>query len=380
MPARAAGTIPWQGGLQQGIVSSPFLNDIAGVRVAPHGDAEVLATIREPYFDRTYGRYCSHRNTPNRLEVAEHPAAVRKGNVVYLAHPLGMIYHRGGARVHRELFINALRLLHTRPAIAAELPSAGRVTLMHQPEQRRYIAHLMYAPPLQRGNCMVIEDLPALHDVALTVRVPEAVTAATLAPQGTTLALTAVDGALRMTAPLVVGHQAVVLAYRRAGRSRRAARGCAERPRGGGAAVPSTLVGGAGAQLFTRVFEEPVRRGAHHALAHEAQLAAPAGRVATVEGRLGIVYERIVGPSLLAHTRAHLWRARACGRVLGELHAALHGVAGEGLMPLHDYVRWNLERAPGIAAELRADLLARLAALPEGEVLCHGDLHPDNGC
>ncbi len=134
-------------------------------------------------------------------------------------------------------------------------------------------------------------------------------------------------------------------------------------------------------KLFHAGFrEEPVRREAHTTrLAHEAGLAAPAvGELVTVEGRLGIVYERIVGPSLLAHTRAHLWRARACGRVLGELHAALHGVAGEGLMPLHDYVRWNLERAPGIAAELRADLLARLAALPEGEVLCHGDLHPDN--
>ena len=199
--------------LRAGIVGSPFLNDLAAVRMAPRADAEVLAAIHEPYFDRTYGRYCSHRNTPNRLELAEHPAALRQGSVVYLAHPLGMIYHRGGARVHRDLFINALRLLHTRPAVAANLPSAGRVTLMHQPAQRRYIAHLMYAPPLQRGNCLVIEDLPPLHDVELTVCVPQTIAAATLAPQGATLALAADGDALHLTVPQVVGHQAVVLAY-----------------------------------------------------------------------------------------------------------------------------------------------------------------------
>ncbi|MEN6479157.1 MAG: alpha-amylase family protein [Anaerolineales bacterium] len=199
--------------LRQDLVASPFLNDIAAIRVAPNPEATVLATIKEPYFDRTYGHYCSHRNTPNRVETAEHPAALRCGNVVFLAHRLGEIYYRGGARVHRQFLINALRLLHERPAIEAELPSAGRVTLMHQPEQRRYIAHLLYAPPLQRGGCLVIEDQPPLHDVGLRVRVPEPVTGVTLAPQGEGLPFERRDGVLAMKVPLVVGHQAVVLSY-----------------------------------------------------------------------------------------------------------------------------------------------------------------------
>jgi hypothetical protein len=173
----------------------------------------VLASIKEPYFDRTYGRYCSHRNTANRIETAAHPAALRQGNVVFMAHPLGAIYHQEGARVHRDLFINALRLLHQRPAIEADLPSAGRVTLMHQPDQRRYIAHLMYAPPLQRGGCLVIEDFPPLRDVTLTIRVPEAITTVTLAPQQQALATQSVGGVFQVTVPQVIGHQAVMLAY-----------------------------------------------------------------------------------------------------------------------------------------------------------------------
>jgi hypothetical protein len=199
--------------LATGLVRSPFFNYRAGIRVAPTQGAEVLASIKEPYFDRTYGRYCSHRNTANRIETAAHPAALRQGNVVSMAHPLGAIYHQEGARVHRDLFINALRLLHQRPAIEADLPSAGRVTLMHQPDQRRYIAHLMYAPPLQRGGCLVIEDFPPLRDVTLTIRVPEAITTVTLAPQQQALATQSVGGVFQVTVPQVIGHQAVMLAY-----------------------------------------------------------------------------------------------------------------------------------------------------------------------
>ncbi len=40
--------------LIDGLVASPFFNYEAAVRVEPDADAEVLATIHEPYFDRTY--------------------------------------------------------------------------------------------------------------------------------------------------------------------------------------------------------------------------------------------------------------------------------------------------------------------------------------
>jgi hypothetical protein len=73
------------------IVSRPFLNYEAAMRVQPDPDVEILATIREPYFSRTYATFCSHRNTPHRPEDAAHPGIVRKGNVVFMAHALGRI-------------------------------------------------------------------------------------------------------------------------------------------------------------------------------------------------------------------------------------------------------------------------------------------------
>ena len=59
--------------LADGLVRSPFLSYTAALCVEPDEDAEVLAAIREPYFSRTYGKYCGHQNTPYQMEAAPHP-------------------------------------------------------------------------------------------------------------------------------------------------------------------------------------------------------------------------------------------------------------------------------------------------------------------
>ena len=194
------------------VVTSPFLN-YAGALRARLTDAESLAAIREPYFDRTYGHYCSHQNTPNRLENADHPGAWRKGNVVVLPHRLGDMYFQHGARLHRQVFANALGLVYQSPVLAVSLPSAGRVSLVHQPEKRRYVAHLMYGPPMQRGRCMVIEDLVPLHDTPVSLRVPEAVQSARLAPSGVGLSLERAGDSVSVLVPEFRGHTAVVFQY-----------------------------------------------------------------------------------------------------------------------------------------------------------------------
>jgi hypothetical protein len=198
-----------------GLPPTPFLNYEAAVRIRPT-DGQPLAAIREPYFDRTYGKFCSHQNTPYQLKDAPHPAGIRKGNVVYLAHALGAMYGRHGARAHRDYFINALRLVYPRQMqrMWAGLPSAGRATFIHQPQHGRYVVHLLYAPPLQRGRCQVIEDLPALHDVPVELRVAQRISRAYLAPQNKTLRIARTSGMTKVTVPRFSCHQAVVMEYR----------------------------------------------------------------------------------------------------------------------------------------------------------------------
>jgi hypothetical protein len=200
--------------LAEELVRSPFLNYEAAIRAVPKPGAQVLAGIREPYFSRTYGAYCGHQNTPYRLEPAEHPAAVASGNVLWLAHGLDRSYYHHGAKVHRRFFTNAVHRLHTRPLAEAILPSAGRISLLHQPEHQRYVLHLLYAPPLQRGRCLVIEDVVPLRDVVTTFRLPVQPKRVRLLPAGSSLSPRAGEaGSFTVIVPRFACHAAVVVEY-----------------------------------------------------------------------------------------------------------------------------------------------------------------------
>ena len=202
--------------LGKGLVDSPFLNYAAAIR-AKLTKAKPLAAIREPYFDRTYARYCSHMNTPFRTKDAPHPGAWSYGNLVYLPHPLGKIYAENGARVHRDFFLNALHLVYPKrkQAFSVDMPSGARVSLVHQPDRNRYVAHLLYGPPTPRGRAQVIEDLVPLRDVPVRLSVPEPIAKATLPLAGKALKMKRSGRAVAVTVPEVQCHQMVVFEYRR---------------------------------------------------------------------------------------------------------------------------------------------------------------------
>ena len=193
------------------VVSSPFLNYSPGLRTKPT-TGQPLAFIREPYFSRTYGHYSGHENTPYQLEDSAFPAVVRNGNVIFFAHSLDRLYYANGVRLHRELFKNAIDLLDTEPVLKVTgLPSSGRVSLLHQESEHRYVAHLLYSPALQRGDCKVIEDFPPIPGVTLEVRVHERVTKVRTIPDGVTLAFTRKNGVVTAAVPAFTMHTGIVL-------------------------------------------------------------------------------------------------------------------------------------------------------------------------
>jgi hypothetical protein len=199
--------------IQTGVVSSPFLNYEAALRCQPAAGSDILAHIREPYFDRTYEKYCSHQNTPYQLNNAAHPGIIKTGNVIYIAHPIDKLYFEHGAQLHRQVFINALRLLHDTPMVETELPSAGRLAFLHQPDENRYVAHLLYGPPLQRGRCLVIEDLPTLYDIPVRIDSPKKIKRAMMIPSGKILQMTTDKGYTTVNVPEFECHTGVVFEY-----------------------------------------------------------------------------------------------------------------------------------------------------------------------
>jgi len=87
------------------------------------------------------------------------------------------------------------------------------VSLLHQKEQKRYVTHLLYGPPITRGVCEVIEDLPTLYDVPLSVNLPVNVKRAILIPDMKELKIKRDNGRLLVKVPKFSCHCAIAFEY-----------------------------------------------------------------------------------------------------------------------------------------------------------------------
>jgi len=199
--------------IKKNIVSSPFLNYESGLLVKlTTGTA--LAVLREPYFNRTYAQYSGHRETPYKLEDSQYPAVVKNANVIYFTHSLDKLYYTHAVRLHRELFNNAIDLLVNSPMLKVNnLPSSGRVSLLKQENEKRYVAHLLYAPALQRGEVQVIEDLVPVSGVQIEINVQEKVKNVYAIPCNQKLKFSTSGQMIKVNVPTFTMHTGIVLEY-----------------------------------------------------------------------------------------------------------------------------------------------------------------------
>ncbi len=135
-------------------------------------------------------------------------------------------------------------------------------------------------------------------------------------------------------------------------------------------------------KLFRPEFDRgAVEREANIARAVRAAGApAPAvGDIVAINGRFGLVYERVVGVRMSDVLLRQPWRAASLGRRLARLQASMHALQAPATLPsLHDELHARIERARQLPRELRGALLQSLADLAPGDSLCHGDFHPAN--
>lgn len=197
--------------ISQGLVKSPFLCYDSAHLV--EGRGEMLAALRNPYFSRTYGKYCSHYNTPYKLEDTCYPAVIKNNNIVYFAHQLAKMYKDYGVTFHRILFNNALKLIYDNPIVEVDMPSAGRIRFVDQKDNNRYILHLLYGNPIQRGGVSVIEDLPEIHDVQIKIRTDRQVKKVYSVPQMEEIPYKTGNGEINIIFPKFSCHQIIAISY-----------------------------------------------------------------------------------------------------------------------------------------------------------------------
>ena len=96
----------------------------------------------------------------------------------------------------------------------------------------------------------------------------------------------------------------------------------------------------------------------------------------TIDGRAGIIYERVEGPSMLAVLTKKPWRVNRLARLLAELQTEVHRLSGEGLPSLRASLSGTIQRVENLPPTLKDYALGVLASLPDGSALCHFDFHP----
>jgi uncharacterized protein (TIGR02172 family) len=113
-------------------------------------------------------------------------------------------------------------------------------------------------------------------------------------------------------------------------------------------------------------------------VANEAGVPTPAvGEIIELDGRLGIVFERISGPSLSSELVRHPWRLRRAARQMAELQASIHACKTPELIPLKGETQLWIEGADADAS-VKEFVLRHLERQPDGDSLCHGDFHDGN--
>lgn len=199
--------------LSEGVVQSPVLCNTTTIRSKPQKGTKVLADVYEPYFSRTYKRFSSHRNTPPKPAPEAYPSIIKNGRVIFIVHNLDQLYYTEGARIHRDVFINALKILYTDPVLKVEMPSAARVSLLHQADKSRYVAHLLFATPIKRGNVHVIEDLVPLYEIPMSIKVKEEIRNVYMIPDKKQLSFKMQNGRCSVIVPKMQMHVAIIFDY-----------------------------------------------------------------------------------------------------------------------------------------------------------------------
>lgn len=96
-----------------------------------------------------------------------------------------------------------------------------------------------------------------------------------------------------------------------------------------------------------------------------------------VDGRVGLVYERLVGPSMVDELARRPTAVSNLARTLARLNVRMHATTGTDLPDLKERLR-GMIGAAGLPDELASAALDRLDRMPSGDSLLHGDMHPGN--
>lgn len=97
-----------------------------------------------------------------------------------------------------------------------------------------------------------------------------------------------------------------------------------------------------------------------------------------VEGRIGIVYERVHGNSMLQQMMRHPFSIPSFARTMARLQQEFAVPAPEELQTVQEKLKRDIERVKDLSESDKESVYQYLQRMPRGNHICHFDFHPGN--
>ncbi len=197
----------------EGLYNSAYVIYSKGYNIELNGGKE-LASRENPYFNRSVFKFCSHKHTPNDFKYAG-PSVVIGNDGAYISWNIFEEYATVGSLIAKRTVTYVLdKLIDKRKTLETNLISQGVATLQVQDKEKRFIAHLLYAPIQKRGNNVeVIEELIPVIDTEVLLKTDKKIRKVYLAPQMEEIDFTECNGAVKAKVGKFECHQMVVFEY-----------------------------------------------------------------------------------------------------------------------------------------------------------------------
>ena len=97
--------------------------------------------------------------------------------------------------------ISAIERVYDKSIKVDGLPSCGRVRLRRLKNDGMLALHMLYAPPVNRGNVLLLCDFPTLHGVTVEIKTDKTVTEVVSRPDNTPVPFTQNGDTLKLCLP-----------------------------------------------------------------------------------------------------------------------------------------------------------------------------------
>ena len=102
------------------------------------------------------------------------------------------------------------------------------------------------------------------------------------------------------------------------------------------------------------------------------------GEIIEIDGRVGIIYQRVDGPTMLHRIIEKPYRFFYFSRLMTDLHLEMHAREAANLEPVRERLAGKIQAVHAFDQTTQHIILGHLFSLPQDTKLLHGDFHPDN--